>query len=146
MQVTLILADAAQVADGKLNLLGGGWNTTGPDPIPSAIGLVIQVPWDQTNRKHKLELALVDADGHAFMAPTENGGFAALKFDAEFEVGRPPGVAPGTPLVSSLAVNIPPLPLAPGKSYEWVLSVNRQSKDEWKLPFTVRQQPIRMVG
>ena len=30
MKVTMLLADAASVADGNLDILGGGWNITGP--------------------------------------------------------------------------------------------------------------------
>src|SRR3954470_11930638 len=29
MQVTMLLADFAQVSDGKLNVIGGGWSMTG---------------------------------------------------------------------------------------------------------------------
>ena len=35
----MILADSAQVADGKLYILGGGWSITGPDPTPSAVAI-----------------------------------------------------------------------------------------------------------
>ncbi|HYT79952.1 MAG TPA: sigma factor [Actinomycetota bacterium] len=30
LKVTMMLADAAEVADGKLFILGGGWSVTGP--------------------------------------------------------------------------------------------------------------------
>jgi hypothetical protein len=40
----MMLADAAQVANGKLFILGGGWSVTGPEPSPSAIVLKIAVP------------------------------------------------------------------------------------------------------
>jgi hypothetical protein len=30
MKVTMLLADAASVADGNLDILDGGWNITGP--------------------------------------------------------------------------------------------------------------------
>ena len=30
MKVTMLLADAASVADGNLGILGDGWNMTGP--------------------------------------------------------------------------------------------------------------------
>ena len=33
----MLLCDAAQVSDGKLFILGGGWSMTGPDPVPSAV-------------------------------------------------------------------------------------------------------------
>ena len=39
----MMLCDAAQVADGKLYVLGGGWSLIGPDPMPSAIAMKIDV-------------------------------------------------------------------------------------------------------
>jgi hypothetical protein len=44
VRATLILADYAQAAEGKLNVIGGGWTVTGPLPAPSAIGLIVDVP------------------------------------------------------------------------------------------------------
>ena len=38
----MLLADAAQVSEGKLHILGGGWSVTGP-PAPSAIALLVEV-------------------------------------------------------------------------------------------------------
>jgi hypothetical protein len=38
--------------------------------------------------------------------------------EAELEVGRPPGVAPGSNLDASLALNFPQLPLPPGR-FQW---------------------------
>ncbi|MGH2780595.1 MAG: hypothetical protein ACRDLA_04090 [Thermoleophilaceae bacterium] len=54
MKVTMLLADAAQTAEGKLYVLGGGWAITGPDPSPSAVAMYIEVPWDQANMRHDL--------------------------------------------------------------------------------------------
>ncbi len=45
VKVTMLLCDAAQVSDGKLYILGGGWSMTGPDPVPSAVALKIDVYW-----------------------------------------------------------------------------------------------------
>ena len=36
VRVTMLLADFAQVADGKLTVVGGGWSLTGPEPCRSA--------------------------------------------------------------------------------------------------------------
>ena len=55
----------------------------------------------------------------------------------EFEVGRPPGLKPGTPLDFPVAVNSTPLPLEPGR-YEWRLTIDAGSREDWTLPFTVR--------
>lgn len=59
----LILADFAQVADGKLTVVGAGWDKIGPKPSPSGIGLLLKVPWEETNQRHKVDLSLVDSDG-----------------------------------------------------------------------------------
>src|SRR5213592_1828364 len=97
MRVTMLLADAAQAINGKLYILGGGWSIIGPDPVPSAIAIKIEVPWDEANKRHKLKLELVDADGRPVTVPTPTGE-KPVQLEGDFEVGRPPGLKPGTPL------------------------------------------------
>ncbi len=48
-KVNLMLADAAQVADGKLYILGGGWDTIVP-AAPFAVCGIIAIPWHQGDR------------------------------------------------------------------------------------------------
>jgi hypothetical protein len=136
--VTMMLADAAQVVDNKLYILGGGWSVTGPDPAPTAIALQIKVPWDQTNTKHALLLELLDLDGEPIMFDTPVGR-QALRVENEFEVGRPPGVKPGTSIELSMAVAFAPFPLPPGGSYTWKLSIDGETHELWSLPFTTRE-------
>jgi hypothetical protein len=142
MKVTMVLADYATVAEGKLTIVGGGWSLTGPDPQPFGIAILIHVPWDQANRKHLLRLELVDADGSSVAVPVDEdgGGEQAIVFfdDVEFEVGRPPGIKPGTPLELPVAVNSGPLPLEPGERYVWRLSIDGQSDEDWQVGFSVR--------
>lgn len=137
MKVTMLLADAAQEVGGKLYLLGGGWSVTGPQPVPSAIAIKIDVPWDQANRKHVWQLTLLDADGEAVNAETPEGS-QPIQIGGEFEVGRPPGLAPGTAIDLPLAINLGPLPLPPGARYTWRLTIDSQAEEAWQLPFTVR--------
>ena len=68
--------------------------------------------------------------------PTRTGE-QTVAFGGEFEVGRPPGLKPGTPLDFPVAVNSTPLPLEPGR-YEWRLTIDGTSREDWTLPFTVR--------
>ena len=139
MHVTMLLADFAQVSDGKLNVIGGGWSMTGPQPVPFGIAILIRVPWDQANHRHFMRLELIDADGVAVTVETDDGTEPLVFFDdVEFEVGRPAGVKPGTPLDLPLAVNSGPLPLEPGV-YEWRLTIDGLGDDDWRLPFTVRE-------
>lgn len=137
IRATLMLADAAQAADGKLYILGGGWNLIGPDPTPTAIAMYLDVSWDLTNVRHQWRLDLVDSDGEPVMIPTPLGD-QALVLQGEFEVGRPAGVTPGTGLGVPLAINLGPLPLTPGSRYEWRLTIGQQSDENWRLPFSTR--------
>lgn len=136
--VTMLLADAAQAVDGKLYILGGGWSVTGPMPAPSAIALYIKVPWDEANVPHSLQLELLDHDGGPILVDTPLGE-QALRIESGLEVGRPPGIKPGTALDVALAITIPPLPLVPGSGYVWRLAINGEGHTDWSLPFSVRQ-------
>lgn len=136
MKVTLLLADAAQTVDGKLYILGGGWSVTGPQPGPSALAMKLEVPWSQTNRRHRWLMRLEDADGRPVLLPGPEGDRPVV-VDGDFEVGRPPGLAEGTPIDLPIAVNLGPLPLQPGR-YTWRLFIDDETGDGWSLSFTVR--------
>ncbi|MER7762204.1 hypothetical protein [Streptomyces sp. NPDC097619] len=138
--MTMMLCDHAQVAEGKLFISGGGWSVTGPMPSPSAVALKIEVPWNQANTPIKFVLELVDQDGKAVQ---QQGplGLQPLRIEGQVEVGRPPGLAPGTPLDVPLAIGVGPLPLMPGKRYTWRLTLDGQTEEGWQLSFSVRGQP-----
>ncbi len=89
------------------------------------------------NRVHDLRLALVDADGSAVMVPTGEGA-KPIEFKAKFEVGRPPGLRPGTPLDDVLALNLESVPLPPGGRYEWRLEMDGHSDEAWRVGFSTR--------
>ena len=132
-----MLADYAQVADGKLTIVGGGWSVTGPMQVPFAIAILFEVPWDQGNVKQRFRLDLVDTDGHVVFVETEDGE-EPLVIEGEFEAGRPPGLKAGTPLEVPIAINLPGPPVPPGGRYEWRLSVNGEGSVDWRLPFSTR--------
>lgn len=132
----MMLADAAQVADRKLFVMGGGISLIGPRPQPMAVAVLIEVPWDRANIKHQWQLELVDADGMPVMAnerPVLVGG--------EFEAGRPPGIDAGTPLPVPMAINFSGLPVAPGGSYQLRFAVDGTTEPEWQTRFSVRPMP-----
>ena len=137
MKVTLLLADHAEVAEGKLFINGGGWTVTGPDPIPFGIAMYIEVPWDRANTKHTFQLELVDADGQPVTVETDDGE-QPITGSGEFEVTRPLGIKAGTPLPIPMALNFAPLPLPPGGRFEWRLSINGETDEDWRLSFSTR--------
>jgi len=139
----MFLADYAVVSDGKLTIVGGGWSQTGPEPASFGIGLLIQVPWDQANTLHVFSVELLDSDGAEVVleAAEDDEDEQPVAFGGEFEVGRPPGLKPGTPLDFPVAVTSTPLPLEPGR-YEWRLTIDGASREDWTLPFTVRAEEV----
>ncbi len=140
IRATMLLADSAQASEGKLYILGGGWNITGPHPSPSAIAIYIEISWDLANIRHPWRLELVDSDGQPVMVDTPLGE-KPFVLEGEIEVGRPPGVTPGTGLSVPLAINLGPIPLPPGGRYEWRLSIGGKTDENWRLPFSTRALP-----
>ena len=136
----MLLCDAAQVADGKLYILGGGWSVTGPEPAPSAIAIKIEVDWHEAAEEHHWELFLVDADGREVTVETPQGP-QMIEIRGDFEVGRPDGVPAGSPIDLPLAINLGPLPLAPASRYTWRLTVDGETNEAWSLGFTTRPAP-----
>jgi hypothetical protein len=140
MMATMLLADAAQAIDNKLYVLGGGWSVTGPDATPSALAIALKVPWDEANGPHALRLELLDSDGAPIcVGPGEEQ--RPLVIESQFEVGRPAGLRPGTPIDLALAINVGPVPLDPGGRYEWRLSIDGRGEAHWHAAFSTRPRP-----
>lgn len=132
-----MLADFAQAVNGKLYIMGGGWSILGAQGNPTAIAIKIEVPWNEANRKHNLKLELLDADYRPVPLPAPTGP-SPLVISGEFEVGRPAGLLPGTPIDVPLAFNIGPLPLAQGQRYLWKLTINGKTNEHWEVAFSTR--------
>jgi hypothetical protein len=133
----MLLCDAAQVADGKLYVLGGGWSLIGPDPTPTAIALKIDVEWIEADRTHHWELFLVDEDGQSVVAETPEG-VQPIEVRGDFEVSRPDEIRIGSPIDVALALNFGPLPLRAGARYTWKLAIDGESGEDWELSFSTR--------
>lgn len=130
----MVLADIARLSEGKLDLLGGGWNLTGPQPTPSAMGIFIEVPWAQMGDNHSFELALFTADGEIVTGPDGE----PVRVEGNFAAEKPPGVLLGTPAVVNVPINFGPLPLVAGKRYRWQLLIDGQTHPDWETTFNTR--------
>lgn len=85
----LLLADRAEVLNGKLYMMGGAWdrqyinNIEAPVSLSIVIGVL--VPWNLTNEPHQLDIRIVDEDGNTIPpVPT-----------VTLNVGRPPQAKKG---------------------------------------------------
>ncbi len=132
MDATLILCDFAEAINGKLYVMGGGWNVLQipGQPVNMALGIIVSVPWDQTNIRHELRAELQNHDG----AAVEINGQPVV-VGGGFELGRPAGVKPGTDLNIPLAFSLNNLALPEG-GYVWVLLLDGDKVG--RCPFTVQ--------
>ena len=85
----LLLADKSEILNGKLYMMGGGWDRryisdlSAPVAITMVLGVL--VPWNLTNEKHSILIGLEDEDGNS-LPPSVS---------AEITVGRPPEATRG---------------------------------------------------
>ena len=140
MRVTMMRADAAQVADGKLYILGGGWSVTGPDATPSAVVIKLEIDRHETGTSHYWELFLEDADGRPVVLETPEGP-QTIEVRGEFEAGEPVGIPDGAPVDLPIAINFGPLPLAPGQRYTWRLVIDGNTPNGGAIGFSTRRAP-----
>ena len=99
----MLLCDWAETVNGKLYAQGGGWThilTAGNEPLNMAIGLVLVVPWNEANQRHALEVRLRTEDGDQMSV-----GDREVKAGGKIEVGRPPGIKPGSDLNAVVATS-----------------------------------------
>jgi len=137
MKVTMMLADYAQSVNGKLYITGGGWSQIGPAPTPMAVAIKIEVPWTKANDKHNLKVELLDSDFRPVSIQTPVGN-SPVAITGDFEVGRPPGLIKGSPLDTTFAFNIGPIPLEPEKRYVWKLTIDGDTHEDWQVSFSTR--------
>jgi len=131
IRATVLLADYATVANGKLTAIGCGWNImSGPSPF--ALAAIFEIPWQMTNTKHSFVFDLVDFDER----PVLNEAGEPLEIRGDFEVGRPPGLRPGSPLLMPVAFNNAPLSLPAGSRFSWRLHINGKTDSAWRQVFS----------
>lgn len=133
-----LLADAAQVSDGKTFILGGGVTILWRQQFPAPLGVVLvaQLTYHRTeaDSDHTLRIQVIDADGNPVLP----------EIQGEMHVGGP---APGMPANVALGVPVlipfPPMPVvqrAGAYSVEIVLD-GRHVKS---LSFAVAQPPAQL--
>jgi hypothetical protein len=126
----LLLADRAEVSQGKLYIMGGSFDTcvaaSLPAPVQFGVALVIRVPWNETNEKHDLALQIVTADGQSI---------AEMKM--AFNTGRPSFLGKGDEQRVPFA--IPQISLALPSFGTYVVRTTVNGQPGPMVPFHVRQ-------
>jgi hypothetical protein len=159
MQVSAMLCDYAQVAEGKLFINGAGINTIGtpvlapPYPVQISLALLVTIPWNATNQLHTLGVELVSEgeagapvervtlgeglpDGHD---PADEG-----KIIAQFNVGRAPHMRPGDDTLMPLALPFVGIPLP--RQGDYFFSITIDGTEQARLSFRVNVNPPEIVN
>lgn len=133
-----LLADAVQVVQGKLYVLGGGWDTLFVSEFPArypslGVGLRVRVPWSWTNQVLVIGVDLQDEDGGRVLpAPPLAQGV---------KVTRPKGIPEGSDIGIARSFTFNNLSFPHEGAYSFVISLNQEVAS--RLRFAVRQRPER---
>ncbi len=95
----LLLADRAEVLNGKLYMMGGAWDRRHirdiAAPVPLTIVVGVLVPWNLTNEPHRLGIRVEDEDGNPVLPEVE----------ATVNVGRPVNATQGQSFRATAVIN-----------------------------------------
>jgi hypothetical protein len=141
----MLLADSAQVAEGKLYILGGGWVIYGPNPSATAIVIKMAVDPHGVGVEHRWDLFLEDADGRqVLVGPPDaqqpigiSGGFRA-----EVPEGGLVGTSAGDPVFVPLVVNFAPMVLPANSRFVWRFSVDGETPPGGVVAFSTRPEAL----
>lgn len=126
----LLLADRAEATNGKLYVMGGGWDRISPPApgiaVPLSFAVSILVPWNATNRDYTLSIRIEDADGQQL----------DLRADATLNTGRPSDAIAGQPQRVTIAVPVVPLAFPRAGRYEAKAAIDGEHLVS--VPFTVQ--------
>jgi len=134
-----LLADSVVVADNKMYVQGGAWNSIFTQSLPVrhprvGIGLVVRVPYALAdNTPKRFSLTLEDEDGN--QVPIGDPGGAG-RIEGSFTVGRPAGIHPGDEQLVALAINLDGLQF--GREGAYVFKVRVDDREIKALRFRVR--------
>jgi Family of unknown function (DUF6941) len=134
---SLMLANHAESVNGLLYISGGGCNihrrmvSPGGAATLSHLGLalIIAVPWHQTNLIHNLIIEFRDEDANVI-----------ANIDSKLNMGRSPGLRPGTIQYANVGLPIDIVFLHPG-DYEIVARIEGGEGSERRWTFQVQDIP-----
>lgn len=146
MQIDAILCNHAEAVNNLLYIAGGGIEiafvppgSAPPYVCNMGIGIMVTVPWGQTNQQHMVEVELISEDGHPVEVPVAPDVTQPLHARLAFNVGRPAGLTVGDDQHVSLAANLPSLPMPSLGKYEFIVRID--GHDERRLPYRVMPTP-----
>jgi hypothetical protein len=134
-----LLADAAQVSEGKTYILGGGVSILWRDQYPAPLGIVLAMQLthhrSEVNTSHQLRIQVMDADGNPVVP----------ELQGDMQLGEPlEGLPRNVPLAAPIVLGFPPMPVLqrPGAYAVEILLDGRHVRS---LPFAVSRPPAQQT-
>lgn len=131
-----LLADAVQVVQGKLYVLGGGWDTLFVTQFPAryptlGLGLRVRVPWSWTDQVLVIGVDLQDEDGGRVLPtpPVAQG----------VKVARPQGIPEGSDVGVARSFTFNNISFPSAGAFSFVVMLNHEVAS--RLRFSVRPRP-----
>ncbi len=114
-----MLADSAQVQNGKLYVLGGGFDTITVRSVPTghpnlSLAMVAEVGPDERQRDLDLIITLVDEDGTPL----------GVEAKGRLRVGAPPNLPPGSPTIVPIVTPFHNITFPEAKGYAFIVTLN----------------------
>lgn len=130
-----LLADAVQASQGKLFILGGGWDVLTVRSLPArhpsmGIGLRVRVPWGWPGDSVRLDVELQDEDGKSVLPSS---------LSAPVPVRRPDHLPEGQDLTVVRALTFTNLVFRSEGGYSFVISIDGEVKERLRFLVRLRQ-------
>jgi hypothetical protein len=144
IRITAMLADSAEAVNGKLYLLGGGWDTLAVTHLPTvqsrvAVAVLVRTGWNDTDEPHQLTLHLETEDGDR--VPLARGGDAPIDtLAARITTHRSPLIRPGDDQNAPLTFTINDLVLDRVGGFSWVITVDGEPVERLPMRVLLREQ------
>jgi hypothetical protein len=143
VQIDAILCNHAEAVNNLLYIAGGGVNVGNVPPgvnppytVGLGIGIMVAVPWGQTNQQHRVDIELISEDGQPVQLLVAPETRRTLNISLAFNVGRPAGITVGDDQIVCLAANLPALPMPAFGKYEFIVRID--GHDERRLAYRVQ--------
>jgi hypothetical protein len=132
VKVVVFLAESAVVRDGRVDFLGVGWQMAAPDFSGCVVGIVVEVPWEDTSDNDRtVEVSVtgrtleggevIDTPQHLTLAKT----FTALTGTTLL----------GAPVRGVIPCPIPPATLQPHSLYTVRVAIDGSTSEDWSANF-----------
>lgn len=121
-KVSSFLADSVEAVQGKIYALGIGWDVIYTAALPTThsrvgLGILVEVPYTETNKDHEIQIKLVDEDGQLIND---------LDFTSHFNLGRPALLRSGDSQILPFAFNFDGLTFSKSGTFRWEIMINKE--------------------